>query len=157
MIYNPQVGQDRDKLQGTPVPFPDMMLPISGTTALSFTSESEPVSIFDYRFEHFLGKSSGKFFAQFGEKGTAVANNYIAFSAKPSVAKMGGYSSPVQEDPRLLRPGEDWVVLLELQGAEQENGFDMMWGDGGMGAFYIRRDDLEKLDFSRVLYYWDNH
>lgn len=157
VIYSPQVVQDRDKLQGTPVPARDMMLPITGTTALGFTSESEPVSLFDYRFERFLGKPRATFFEQFGAKETAVENNYIAFSVKPLVAKVGGYSSPAQEDPRLIRPGEDWLVLLELQGAEKENGFEMMWGDAGMGAFYIRRDDLEKRDFSRVLYYWNNH
>lgn len=157
VIYSPQVVQDRDQLQGTPVPSRAMMLPITGTTALGFTSQSEPVSLFDYRFERFLGKPRATFFEQFGANETAVENNYIAFSAKPLVAKVGGYSSPTQKDPRSIRPGEDWLVLLELHGAEQEKGFSMMWGDAGMGAFYIRRDDLEKRDFSTVLYYWDNH
>jgi uncharacterized protein YwqG len=157
VVYRPQVLQDREQLQSTPLPSNAMMLPITGTAALGFTSESEPVSMFDYRFERYLGKSSEKFFAQFGSQEEAVANNYIAFSDKPLLAKVGGYSAPTQNDPRLLRPDEDWIVLLELHGSTAEDGLDMMWGDAGMGAFYIRRDDLDKLDFSKVVYYWDNH
>ena len=157
VIYIPQVQSDREKLQDTPSASTDLMLPITGSAALSFDIATEPVSIFDYRFEHFMGKPSDKFFAQFGVKQDAVATNYIAFSEKRLAAKMGGYSSPVQRDPRAIRPSEDWVVLLELQSANLDGAFDMMWGDGGMGVFYIRRDDLERLDFSKVIYYWDNH
>lgn len=157
VIYNPQVQSDREKLTDTPSVSTEMMLPITGSAALSFAIATEPVSIFDYRFEHFLGKPRDKFFAQFGTKQETVATNYIAFSEKRLAAKMGGYSSPVQQDPRAIQPGEDWLVLLELQSANLDGDFDMMWGDGGMGVFYIRRDDLERLDFSNVIYYWDNH
>ena len=29
--------------------------------------------------------------------------------------------------------------------------------DAGIGAFFIRPEDLRRRDFSRVLYTWDNH
>ncbi len=157
VVYHANVLQVRDKLQETPAVSADMMLPIAGAAALSFAAASEPVSTFDYRFERFLGKPCEEFFAQFGEKEVAIATNYIAFSDKRSAAKVGGYSSPVQRDPRLFQPNEDWVVLLELQSASLDDGFLLEWGDGGMGVFYIRRGDLERMDFSKVLYYWDNH
>lgn len=157
VVYTPEVLQDRERLQNRPLVSRDLMLPITGTTGLDFTRESEPVSIYDYRFERFLGQSSTKFFAQFGAQEEAVAANYIAFSDKRQHAKVGGYSSPVQQDPRSIRPGEDWIVLLELHDTEDRPDFTMGWGDGGMGVFYIRRDDLDKRDFSKVVYYWDNH
>lgn len=157
VVYHPQVLQDREKLQDAPAPSPEMMLPMTGTAALGFETGIEPVSAYDYRFERFLGKPAAAFFAQFGAREEAVANNYIAFSDKPVVAKVGGYSNPTQRDPRLTRPDQDWVVLLELQGGALDNGFYMEWGDSGMGAFYIRRDDLARQDFSNVVYYWDNH
>ena len=31
-----------------------------------------------------------------------------------------------------------------------------MWGDAGVGHFFIDREALKLLDFSDVLYYWDN-
>ena len=32
---------------------------------------------------------------------------------------------------------------------------EIMWGDCGVGNFFISSDDLKRLDFSRVLYTWD--
>ena len=32
----------------------------------------------------------------------------------------------------------------------------IMWGDAGVGHFFIDREALKLLDFSDVLYYWDN-
>jgi uncharacterized protein YwqG len=157
LIYHPQVVQDRATLQSPPVLSREMMLPLTGTTRLRFQAGTEPVSMFDYRFQRFFGKPADKFFAQFGAQEDAAAVNYQAFSRKANLAKMGGYSSPVQNDPRMIRPAEDWVVLLELQEGREDGSFDLMWGDGGMGAFYIRADDLKRRDFSRVVYYWDNH
>ena len=37
----------------------------------------------------------------------------------------------------------------------EENGCSILWGDCGVANFFISRTDLEKLDFSRVLYNWD--
>lgn len=156
LVYYPQVLQERDKLQNPPAS-PDEMMPLTGTTRLRFQVDTEPVSISDYRFQRFLGQPAAKFFQQFGEKEEAAAVNYMAFSSKDQLAKVGGYSSPVQEDPRKIQPAEDWVVLLELHHGREEGGYDMMWGDSGIGAFYIRPDDLRRLDFSKVVYYWDNH
>ncbi len=157
LIYHPQVLQERATLRSPPMLPREMMLPLAGTTRLRFQAGTEPVSIWDYRFQRFFGKPADKFFEQFGAQEDAVAVNYEAFSQKDHLAKMGGYSSPVQKDPRMIRPAEDWVVLLELQEGRRDGSFDMIWGDAGMGAFYIRADDLKRRDFSRVVYYWDNH
>ena len=157
VVYHPQTLRERDKLQSPQVPPRAMMLPHTGSTGLRFQSGVEPVSVWDYRFPRIFGKPSEKFFQQFGAKEEIAAINYIAFSNKVHLAKVGGYSSPVQEDPRMIHPAEDWVVLLELHNGSEEGGFNMLWGDGGMAAFYIRPDDLKRLDFSKVVYYWDNH
>lgn len=157
LIYHPQVVQDRAILQSPPMLSREMMLPLTGTTRLRFQAGTEPVSMSDYRFQRFFGKPADKFFAQFGAQEDAATVNYLAFSQKDSLAKMGGYSSPAQNDPRMIRPAEDWVVLLELQEGRRDGSFDMIWGDAGMGAFYIRADDLKRRDFSKVVYYWDNH
>ncbi|TNJ34809.1 DUF1963 domain-containing protein [Arenimonas terrae] len=61
--------------------------------------------------------------------------------------KVGGYPHFTQEDPR--RDG-GFELLLQLDTDDR-----MMWGDSGVGGFFIRPDDLARADFSRVLYSWD--
>lgn len=42
-----------------------------------------------------------------------------------------------------------FILLMQFDG-----GFDMMWGDCGCAEFFIRKADLLKRDFSKVLYRW---
>ncbi|MDN5490601.1 MAG: DUF1963 domain-containing protein, partial [Acinetobacter sp.] len=37
----------------------------------------------------------------------------------------------------------------------EAEGIEIMWGDSGVGNFFIHPDDLEKRDFSKVVYNWD--
>jgi uncharacterized protein YwqG len=65
--------------------------------------------------------------------------------------RMGGYAHFTQTDPRIhdteLAP---FLLLLQMDGDD-----NIMWGDGGVGNFFIHPDALAKKDFSRVLYNWD--
>ncbi len=31
----------------------------------------------------------------------------------------------------------------------------ILWGDAGVGNFFINREDLKRRDFSKILYNWD--
>ncbi|MBS1955317.1 MAG: DUF1963 domain-containing protein [Cyanobacteria bacterium SZAS-4] len=42
---------------------------------------------------------------------------------------------------------KDWILLLQIDTNEDDG---MMWGDGGRLYFWIRRDDLAKLNFENV-------
>jgi uncharacterized protein YwqG len=42
---------------------------------------------------------------------------------------------------------QDWQLLLQL---DSDDNLDWMWGDSGMLYFWIRKQDLEKEDFSNV-------
>ncbi|MBQ9682460.1 MAG: DUF1963 domain-containing protein [Neisseriaceae bacterium] len=64
---------------------------------------------------------------------------------------IGGYPDFTQTDPRDERKYKKHSVLL-LQ-IESDEG--IMWGDCGVGNFFIRPDDLRKKDFSKVLFNWD--
>lgn len=61
--------------------------------------------------------------------------------------KLGGYPNFTQDDPR-TRP--DLELLFQL---DSDDG--VMWGDAGVGNFFITDADLARRDFSRVLYSWD--
>lgn len=72
--------------------------------------------------------------------------------------QLGGYPFFAQYDFRKGFKGQykDLDVLL-FQLAEDAVGEEMQiyWGDAGIGNFFINREDLLKLDFSRVAYQWD--
>ncbi len=63
--------------------------------------------------------------------------------------KIGGYPTFTQSDPRSPEDGYD-VLLLQIDTDE-----GIMWGDSGVGNFFIKREDLKNKDFSKVLYNWD--
>ncbi len=49
---------------------------------------------------------------------------------------------------------QDYILLFQLD-SDSEDGKDIMWGDAGVGNFFIHPDDLRKRDFSKVVYNWD--
>lgn len=67
---------------------------------------------------------------------------------------MLGYPSFTQEDPREEGSPYD-TLLLQIDSVLEGNQYSILWGDCGVANFFIRREDLEKRDFSRVLYNWD--
>lgn len=65
--------------------------------------------------------------------------------------KIGGYAYFTQEDPRMYNEKlGDYIVLLQIDTDDE-----IMWGDSGVGNFFIHPDDLAKKDFSKVMYNWD--
>ncbi|MBR0128205.1 MAG: DUF1963 domain-containing protein [Neisseriaceae bacterium] len=68
---------------------------------------------------------------------------------------IGAYPFFTQTAPQEAERFKDYTVLLLQIDTDEENGNDIMWGDAGVGNFFITPDDLKKRDFSRVLYTWD--
>ncbi|RAJ11081.1 uncharacterized protein YwqG [Chitinophaga skermanii] len=65
--------------------------------------------------------------------------------------KLGGYAYFTQTDPREYKPSVSaYRLLFQLDSDKQ-----IMWGDAGVGNFFIHPDDLAKRDFSKVFYTWD--
>lgn len=69
-----------------------------------------------------------------------------------------GYSSdgvsnsdkfPKEEHKKIEDSTDDWTLLFQLDTVEQE-GFELMFGDGGRIYFYIRKEDLRAKRFDRV-------
>ena len=66
--------------------------------------------------------------------------------------KIGGYAYFTQSDPRDEKAEYlDMILLLQID--SQDNA--ILWGDVGVGNFFIHPDDLKRKDFSKVLYNWD--
>lgn len=119
---------------------------------MSFEAGEERLSIDDYRFEKLLGGNT------YGAVEAFAASRQLEADAlfdalweryPGSGHKLGGYPYFTQGDPRTQGPME---LLLQLDSDDQ-----MMWGDVGVGGFFIAPADLAKADFSRVMYTWDCH
>jgi uncharacterized protein YwqG len=113
---------------------------------LSFSLGEEVAPISDYRFYQLFGAD---FFRQFGENEWDVMAEFEK-SVRSQGHKIGGYAYFTQDDPR--RDDDPMLLLLQLDSDEK---MDLMWGDMGVGHFFIREKDLAARNFSRVLYDWD--
>ena len=67
-----------------------------------------------------------------------------------SGSKVGGYPFFTQSDPR--EAGSPLQLLLQL---DSDDSADLMWGDSGVGHWFIDPADLARAAFDRVLYNWD--
>lgn len=113
---------------------------------LTFSLEEEVVPVTDYRFYDYFG---GDFFRQFGEQEWQIQEDFSK-KVRSDGHKLGGYAYFTQDDPR--RADDPMLLLLQLDSDEV---MDLMWGDMGVGHFFIRETDLLRCDFSKVLYDWD--
>lgn len=67
--------------------------------------------------------------------------------------RIGGHPTFTQYDFRQPGKFDDFDVLLLGLSSDDS----IMWGDVGEAGFYVRREDLDRRDFSRVAFYWDCH
>ncbi|MDE6035603.1 MAG: DUF1963 domain-containing protein [Ruminococcus sp.] len=67
-------------------------------------------------------------------------------------SKVGGYPTFTQYEPRDEQQQKEYDFLLFQLDSEFEK---VLWGDMGIGNFFISSEKLKKLDFSDVLYNWD--
>lgn len=148
IIYHADVNADVAGLvTDLPAAAAESLLPLTEEYALSFTLVQDLPAPSDYRFE-------------------AIARNIAAIDESMVDAlydrelgtgsKLGGYAYFTQEDPRPYeKSGEEWLLLFQMDTADDDDGVAIMWGDCGVGNFFIQPDALAKLDFSRVWYSWD--
>ena len=120
--------------------------------ALQFSLDNEWVCPEDYQLNNIFDQQKVK---QLFE--VMNADNYKLFdwyyaNLYEIHHKIGGYGYFTQTDPREYRPQyqDHKVVLLHMISDDE-----FCWGDGGVGNFLIRAEDLEKLDFSQVIYNYD--
>lgn len=107
--------------------------PIKQSRKMVFTLTSEPLSFFDYRFNYnFNDDDSEKIYELTNGEGH----------------KLLGYPFFTQDDPR--HNDEYDTLLFQLDSCK-----DVMWGDSGVGNFFINKDKLKALDFSDVYFTWD--
>lgn len=66
--------------------------------------------------------------------------------------KIGGYPYFTQMDPREDHYENHTVLLFQM---DTDDELEIMWGDSGVGNFFITPEDLKNRNFSNVLFTWD--
>lgn len=66
----------------------------------------------------------------------------------------GGWAYFTQGDPRDDDAPKELLLQLDTY-MDSDSPVQLMWGDCGVGNFFISKEDLARLDFNRVLYTWD--
>ncbi len=125
-------------------------LPLAEPFYLEFSTKTEYVGLGDVRRE-----TSGNFdLTDLLDKypiASREIEEFIYENFAPNGHKIGGYAFFTQEDPRIYDEKiKDFILLLQI---DTDN--HIMWGDSGVGNFFIHPDDLAKKDFSKVAYSWD--
>ncbi|MDX2240884.1 MAG: YwqG family protein [Leptolyngbyaceae cyanobacterium bins.302] len=125
-------------------------VPIENQCRLEFSLREEYVGFSDYQFTKLLGTN---FLQSLNEED---ADEFLDSEIINNAGnKIGGYAFFTQSDVRELAPvDENWRLLLQIDEAENA---EIMWGDVGVGNFFIEEKDLRNLNFSRVVYNWDCH
>ncbi len=130
---------------------PDIILPFIGSFALRFERKYEPISGCDYRLENLV--ENLVYNSEEELDYCDLLDDYLDLYDGEE-HKLGGYPFFTQDDPRMNfdETVETYELLLQMISDED---VDIMWGDAGVGNFFIQPSALEKLDFSRVLYSYD--
>lgn len=133
--------------------------PVQDTFKITFGQGREGMSISDYQFDKAFAEVWNREYPQetiesFAEMNTGEAEDYVYDTANGSGHKIGGYPMFTQYDPRENGPDEQKILLLQIDSFGAD-GKEIMWGDAGVGNFFIDPEDLKKKDFSNVLYTWD--
>lgn len=141
VLFFPEVIYDKDALITDFEFLPkDDFSALCPATPIKFDLKYEPISAGDRLFERTI----------FGDKEDDKLAEIYWRMFRGSGSKIGGYPDFVQCDPRGSKSGEDEFILL----MQFDSGFEInAWGDG-FGNFFIRKSDLLKRDFSKVLYDW---
>lgn len=134
-------------------------MPINGEFGIKFTEKKDFMTIHDFRFEEKFCNKYNKLNSYKPIKSLYDIDfddleddenkcEETAFSHK-----IGGYPAFTQEDPRV---DEEYDFLLfQLDSDYGDNNDKILWGDVGIGNFFINSKKLKNLDFSDVMYNWD--
>ena len=88
-----------------------------------------------------------------GENGLDAQEIYRLLDSCQTNNTLGGDPYFTQYDPRAA--GDDDVLLFQLDSAGHDSGVEVLWGDSGIGMFFLRPADLRARRFERAWFYWD--
>jgi uncharacterized protein YwqG len=124
--------------------------PLYDPHKLAFSLESDYLGLYDLGHTSKIGFKVNEWIKSSSENQEELEDElFEKFSSAGH--KIGGYPFFSQSDPReYFKKFKDYILLFQMDGDEK-----IMWGDAGVGNFFIHPHDLAKKDFSKVMYNWD--
>ncbi|ATP41643.1 hypothetical protein CSE16_17265 [Solibacillus sp. R5-41] len=151
IIYHEQIEKDTTQLMHdfafVTATDDELYFPVEKEMALSFESKFEPLSIEDFR-----NSETYKEIWKDVDHNPDLENQFFT-SFSGTGHKLGGFAFFTQEDPRSYVENLQSHKILLLQVDSEMS--DIIWGDCGVGNFFITEEQLKQKDFSKVLYNWD--
>lgn len=140
-----------------------VLFPVVGEFAVSFEKQTVSMNDSDARFEDEVRKAAEQLGIELDSDLSVYdllgsLDNYENFFCATNGHWVGGYPYFTQEDPRYGDAVEMYDTLLfqlDTDDRLDRTGKMVMWGDSGVGAFFINSQMLARLDFSDILYNWD--
>ncbi|MER1999586.1 MAG: YwqG family protein [Lysinibacillus sp.] len=133
--------------------FQGVLYPIRQTVYLTGVTVTEPVSIFDYRFHHFIPKEKVIQLAQ--DENYPFDEIYLQYYSGAQ-HKVGGYAYFIHDDLRkhALQLQHYDTLLLQIISDDSQG---IMWGDSGVIKFFINFHDLLHLKFEHTIMYVEDY
>ena len=133
-----------------PVLSDDAYSPVSGQSAIQFEKSKSYIDLNNFDFSEKVTDP----YAGDDDANELFCDEYAEIISANG-HRLGGYPFFTQTDPREYNEDiQNYVLLLQID-TDDNGGVEIMWGDSGVGNFFIHPDDLKKRDFSKVLYNWD--
>ena len=156
VVWHETVNQNITEKQVLALNIPLENMPLGDTQyQLSFKLGTQSMGLADYRFEDLFRTTAKKLNISLNENDKLIdlidEDTYNKVHNSTTGHCMSGYPFFTQHDPREDELLSQYKILLLQVDSED----DIMWGDCGVGNFFITPDDLKKRDFSRVFYTWD--
>ena len=167
MVYHEQIDRsvtaDAVRDLGAPesVSNEDMETPVFQEIMVEITKKTAYINPACYNFDEVVNtviqQVCGQDVADWDDFLTEEESNYLQERLTQNGHWMLGYPFFTQYDPREYEDNAKFDTLLFQMDSEMADNREdyVLWGDCGVGNFFIAREDLEKCDFSRVLYNWD--
>lgn len=124
---------------------------------ITFEESMEPMSSAVHNFDEILNETTGEVLGKDVDNAWDLLKSeedYIYDEFYVCGHKILGYPYFTQWDPREdedLYKGKKYDTLLLQIDSEG----DILWGDSGVGNFFINEQDLINKDFSKAIYTWD--
>jgi len=136
--------------------------PVTGELAMDFEKVTTYMTPDDWRFDALLREIAGdmgvELFDGTSHSVVSEACDGDDFYKESSGHRMGGYPYFTQYDPRYMEELHKYDFLLLQIDTDDKVGISdklVMWGDSGVGQFFINSEALREMKLDDVYYTWD--
>lgn len=130
--------------------------PFEGEFGITFTSEKQKFPLYLEGTEYDIVEKWNERYPESIINGVDELGDIYDDALDASMGtghKISGYPFFTQYDPRNTEDNYD-VLLLQID-SDRIEGRYIDWGDAGVANFFISKENLDRRDFSDVLYNWD--